>query len=246
MTMRSNLIDRTVENNNTQISFQLEWKNVKNFNLRIRKDGSVYVSANEQWGLDAVDGFILKKAEYILTSKKYFSEIGSYLGKPKQYVTGESYYFLGRDLRLKVIFCETRQIYDDGVFLYLLTDKVDDIEDKKRLVEDYFILQSRFIFGKLIGNWYPTFQKYDVPFPQLRIRQMKTRWGSCSLKTNTITLNRKLIEVPMSCIEYVVVHEFCHFIYPNHSKEFYRFLAMFIPDWKERKARLERCAQHYD
>lgn len=87
MTMRSNLIDRTVENNNTQISFQLEWKNVKNFNLRIRKDGSVYVSANEQWGLDAVDGFILKKAEYILTSKKYFSEIGSYLGKPKQYVT---------------------------------------------------------------------------------------------------------------------------------------------------------------
>ena len=45
---------------------------------------------------------------------------------------------------------------------------------------------------------------------------------------------------------YVVVHEFCHFIYPNHSKEFYRFLAMFIPDWKERKARLERCAQHYD
>ncbi len=246
MTMRSNLIDRTVENNNTQISFQLEWKNVKNFNLRIRKDGSVYVSANEQWGLDAVDGFILKKAEYILTSKKYFSEIGSYLGKPKQYVTGESYSFLGRDLRLKVIFCETRQIYDDGVFLYLLTDKVDDIEDKKRLVEDYFILQSRFIFGKLIGNWYPTFQKYDVPFPQLRIRQMKTRWGSCSLKTNTITLNRKLIEVPMSCIEYVVVHEFCHFIYPNHSKEFYRFLAMFIPDWKERKARLERCAQHYD
>lgn len=240
MTMRSNLIDRTVENNNTQISFQLEWKNVKNFNLRIRKDGSVYVSANEQWGLDAVDGFILKKAEYILTSKKYFSEIGSYLGKPKQYVTGESYSFLGRDLRLKVIFCETRQIYDDGVFLYLLTDKVDDIEDKKRLVEDYFILQSRFIFGKLIGNWYPTFQKYDVPFPQLRIRQMKTRWGSCSLKTNTITLNRKLIEVPMSCIEYVVVHEFCHFIYPNHSKEFYRFLAMFIPDWKERKARLER------
>jgi predicted metal-dependent hydrolase len=69
---------------------------------------------------------------------------------------------------------------------------------------------------------------------------MTSRWGSCQPKRGLITLNKRLLEVPRNCIEYVVMHEFVHFIHPNHSKQFYEFLSVLMPDWKERKAFLEK------
>lgn len=68
---------------------------------------------------------------------------------------------------------------------------------------------------------------------------MKTRWGSCILSKNQITLNENLIHFSERCIESVVIHEFCHFRYPNHSKEFYNFMTILMPDWKERKKELD-------
>lgn len=65
-------------------------------------------------------------------------------------------------------------------------------------------------------------------------------WGSCLPKKLIITLNKQLLEAPRNCIEYVVVHELCHLVHPNHSKQFYTFLTMFMPDWKERKTELEK------
>lgn len=76
--------------------------------------------------------------------------------------------------------------------------------------------------------------------PKLRIRDMDTRWGSCLAKKGIITLNKRLLEAPRDCIEYVVTHEFCHFIHPNHSKRFYDFLTMLLPDWKARKKVLDQ------
>ena len=74
---------------------------------------------------------------------------------------------------------------------------------------------------------------------------METRWGSCLVKKKIITLNKRLLEVPRNCIEYVVMHELCHLIYPNHSKQFYSFLTMLMPDWKERKDYLDKSAAYW-
>ena len=86
---------------------------------------------------------------------------------------------------------------------------------------------------------YPKFQKYGVAYPTVRYRNMVSRWGSCQPKRCVLTFNYALVEAPISCIEYVVVHEFTHFLQPNHSKMFYQQLAMFMPDWEERKKMLE-------
>ena len=81
--------------------------------------------------------------------------------------------------------------------------------------------------------------------PTLRIRDMETRWGSCLAKKGIITLNKRLLEAPRHCIEYVVTHEFCHFIHPNHSKQYYAFLTMLMPDWRERKKVLDENTANY-
>ena len=100
------------------------------------------------------------------------------------------------------------------------------------------LLADPAIFTEILDEVYPAFIPYGIVSPTLRIRTMKSCWGSCLVNKGIITLNRKLLMKPRECIEYVMVHELCHFIHPNHSKEFYKFMEQFMPDWKERKGRL--------
>ena len=100
------------------------------------------------------------------------------------------------------------------------------------------LLADASVFTEILDEFYPLFVPYGVKKPKLRVRTMKSCWGSCMVNKGIITLNRKLLMKPRECIEYVVVHELCHFIHPNHSKQFYGFMEQFMPDWKERKARL--------
>ena len=113
------------------------------------------------------------------------------------------------------------------------------------MVTRYLDEQCQTIFDEIISETYPVFQKYGVPMPALRIRNMETRWGSCLAKKEIITLNKRLLEAPRNCIEYVVMHEFCHFVHPNHSKHFYGFLATLMPDWRERKKTLDKSAVYW-
>ncbi len=112
------------------------------------------------------------------------------------------------------------------------------VELSKAKAGEESLLADVSIFTEILDEFYPAFIPYGVKKPKLRVRTMKSCWGSCLVNKGIITLNRKLLMKPRDCIEYVVVHELCHFIHPNHSKQFYGFMEQFMPDWKERKARL--------
>ena len=87
-------------------------------------------------------------------------------------------------------------------------------------------------------------EKYGIPMPKVSVRKMKTLWGSCSVNRGIITLNFYLIKAGIPYIDYVVLHELTHFLYPNHSKQFYMFLSNYMPDWKERKQVLDQDIVH--
>jgi len=70
---------------------------------------------------------------------------------------------------------------------------------------------------------------------------MSKRWGSWTRRSG-VWLNPELMKAPASCIDYVVTHELCHAVHGNHSKKFYELLRRVMPDWEQRKARLERMA----
>lgn len=236
---------RTVKANDKEIHYQLERKPVKNLNLRIRSDKSIYVSANSTVPIDEIDLFVISKASYISDAIDRFNEMAKYKPQPKQYVSGETFYIQGRALRLQVNKAEKDSILSDGVYLYLSVKDPEDTVRKSRIVNRYLNKQCKAVFEETINLIYPVFKKYDVCYPELRIRNMETRWGTCLAKKGIITLNKRLLEAPRTCIEYVVMHEFCHFIHPNHSKRFYSFLTMLMPDWKERKALLEKTAVYW-
>ena len=233
---------RTVFYEGNEISYQLEQKPVKNLNLRIHKDCKVYVSANPEVPVNKVDEFVVSKGQYICSAQKKFGEMALYSPKPKQYVSGETFYILGKGVRLKVEQASHNTISSDGVYLNLCIKDPQDFEKKKRMVSHFLDCQCDTTFGEVMSEIYPVFQKYGVAVPVLRLRNMETRWGSCLPRKGIITLNKRLLEAPRYCIEYVVMHEFCHFIHPDHSKHFYAFLTMLMPDWKERKKVLDQSA----
>ncbi len=92
----------------------------------------------------------------------------------------------------------------------------------------------------MVDKWYPAVECRGVAYPHVTIRAMTTRFGTCSVNRGRITLNSVLLKVPRECAEYVVLHELTHFLYPNHSSQFYAYIEGYMPDWKEREVRLKR------
>lgn len=223
-----------------EICYHLERKNVKNLNLRVRKDCSIFVSANETISCEEIDRFIFTKAPRILNAIDHFSEMEQYKPKPKQYVSGETFFIQGRGLRLQVSQAKKDSITTDGVYMFLEVRDINDLDKKRKLVNRFMDSQCKVIFNEVVEELYPLVKKHGVEKPCLKIRYMETRWGSCLVKKKMVTLNKRLLEVPRNCIEYVVMHELCHFIHPNHSKQFYSFMTMLMPDWKERKLYLDK------
>ena len=236
---------RAVTAGGREIPYSLERKPVKNLNLRVRKDGSVWVSADAGVPCEEIDAFVANKAPYIQKALDHFHEMAQYRPQPKQYVSGETFNILGRGLRLLVTQAAKDSISADGVYIHLSVHDLQDMEKKRRIVNRFLDQQCRMVFSNVMDALYPSFQKYGVPKPSLRIRGMETRWGSCLAKKGIITLNKRLLEAPRHCIEYVVMHELCHLVHPNHSRQFYAFLTMLMPDWKERKQYLDKTAAYW-
>ena len=91
-------------------------------------------------------------------------------------------------------------------------------------------------FSETATRFLPCFSEHAIPFSfsRLKGRAMKTLWGSCNRRTNTVTLNWALFAAPQACIDYVVLHELTHFLHLHHDKKFYGFIARYMPDYKER------------
>ena len=231
---------RIVKYEDTQIEYMFIRKEVKNINLRIKPDGRIFVSANAFVPASKIDEFVISKGKYILDALGKYKELQKYAPKPKQYISGESFTLLGRDLRLKVLEGTKESIEADGIYIFLTVKDKNDFKRKSVLVNRWIDKLCREVFEEMVNEVYGKFQKYGVKTPRIRIWDMKSRWGSCQPKRGIITLNTRLIEAPRNCIEYVVLHEFCHFIHPNNSKKFYAFVQMLMPDWKDRKKQLDK------
>lgn len=228
--------------NGKTIKYDFQRKNVKNINLRIKADRTVFLSANHSVSEQVIEEFIVSKSEYILKALAHYEDLAKYAPKPKQYVDGETFKIFGHDRRLKVLPGNNNRVESDESFVILTVKDVDDLDLKKRTMEKWLNDLCKQTINEICCSTYPRFQKYGIDFPIVRFRNMVSRWGSCQPKRCVLTFNYALVEAPISCIEYVVMHEFCHFLQPNHSRKFYQLLAMFMPDWKERKRILERTS----
>jgi predicted metal-dependent hydrolase len=206
-------------------------KNVKNITIKITKECEVVVSAPYFISDAYVQKFIALKQKWI--DKKLACL--SLLEKPKKYINKEKFLFLGENYFLKIIKDTKENAYIEGDTLFLHTTK-DDFLTKEKIIKQWYQKEAYKIYEEIIKRYKDIIGK-DIT--KLRVKSMKTRWGSCNYKKGYINLSLELIKKPLFAIEYVVFHELTHLLYPNHSKEFYGFIQKYMPDYKKRKELLK-------
>ena len=222
------------------IEFDLQRKNVKNINLSVRPDMSIVVSASEKVPIEYILGFLKTKAPWIIANVGYFKDVQSEHIADKEYLSGETFKYLGKQYRLKVE--ESDKI--EGVkyyrgYLYLSVNDRHNYTRKEKLINNWYREKAHEKFNESLQRMYQYLEKYGIDKPVIQIRKMKARWGSCIPEKQLILLNSELIKAPKLCIDYVVLHELIHFKYRNHDSNFYDFMTSLMPDWKQRKKILD-------
>ncbi len=236
--MKTNKQSHKILYGDREISFDLHRNGRKRLKIVVTPELAVEVFAPYHATEDQVLSAVYKKAPWI--SRK-LDKLASYhpLPTPKQYVSGETLVYLGRQYRLRVDTGKKQPAKLLGRYLNVWVANKSNRQDVQRAVEKWYRERSRQTIGRYLEKCQVITHRHDVPEPKLMIRDMKRRWGSCS-PAGRITLNLKLVQVPVHCIEYVIMHELCHLKYHNHSKAFYSLLARCQPDWRKRKAALDR------
>jgi predicted metal-dependent hydrolase len=179
---------------------------------------------------------VKKRANWILKQIRFFERFHP-VEPQKEYVSGETIKYLGRQYRIKVLISESNSVKLKGKYLQVYTI---DQKKTKELIYRWYKDKAEIKFQSIADMNLKKLNKYGIYKPRIRIRKMRTRWGSCNTENESILLNIELIKAPIHCVEYVIMHELCHLKYPNHTKEFYNFLSLVMPDWRARKQRLEK------
>jgi len=207
--------------------------------ITVRPDRSVVVTAPLNVGIERVVSKVRCRALWIKRQQRYFAEFLP-LVPSRKYVSGETHRYLGRQFRLRVLNHDKDHVKLVGRFIHVHTRAKQQTEKVRKLLDDWYLGRAREVFTHLMANQAQDMKRRLAALPHLRLRKMPKRWGSCTRRS--VYLNPELVRAPKACIEYVIAHELCHLVYPNHGREFYRLLRTTMPDWEIRKARLERIA----
>jgi len=217
------------------MSIKIIKKDIKHIYLKIKPSGEVILSVPKNTTKEDIEYVLKKRADWI-AKKKAFFEFHKKSIKEKEFVSGENFCYLGKNYRLKVIEAKEDNVKLQRGYIQLFIQDRHNTNRKKELLENWYKQKAKIYFNKVILK-YNSIIKQDIK--AVKIRKMRTRWGSCNASKKYINLNLKLIEKPKECIEYVVFHELAHLIHPNHSKKFYNYLDTFMSDWRKRKEKLE-------
>lgn len=217
--------------------YEYEWrrKPIKTLNLRVRPDGSLYVSSPPLVSQKEVERFLQKHRLFIEKTAMRRLTLAD----------GTSVYIFGKKMPLFIEAATGRHhacITENGVYLYVR--EKDNRDERIGLYRNLLRETAECVFPRVLERLYPVAAPHGVPYPQMKLRRMHSRWGSCIPTKRLITLNTYLVTAPLSCTDQVVLHELCHFLEPNHSVGFYAYLNRMMPEWRRWREALKEYAPY--
>lgn len=207
--------------------------------LYVHPDKRVEIRMPLLFSVDEIEPFLIKHSRWLfnrldLPEKKPV--------EPKKFVSGELHYFLGKQYPIEIVASDKNSVVFDNEKI-VIRQRVDKSTSQQvsgslsrqdlveKLLDRWYLEQAKRVFREISIPLVESMKKYNVAPKSFAIKKMKTRWGSCSSKGN-INLNLHLIKLPEQCIKEVILHELCHLVHFNHSKDFYALMTAEMPDWK--------------
>ena len=221
-----------------RIEFRLRCTNRRTLAITVQPDMGVLVTAPKKAVLNTVLGKVRKRAGWIRRQQRFFREFLPQT-PPRRYVSGETHRYLGRQYRLKVVEAGEAGVKLVGRFIWVHTPKKNDTTRVRKLVEAWYLAHAKERFARSVAESAARLGTRLASSPRMQLRRMPKRWGSWT-RRGVIYLNPELVKAPGSCVDYVVTHELCHLVHGHHGPAFYALLSRMMPDWEQRKRRLER------
>jgi len=222
------------------ISYRYCFLRRKTLTLSVHPDLSVLVKAPSGTNIDVIRNFVHRRGGWI---SKAWREFEQYLPKQprRRYISGETHRYLGRQYRLKAQQGDADSVKCLRGYLWVTTKSKPIPKRVKTLLQGWYRDHAKIVFRERLSICHQKLSREKIPLPALQIKRMACRWGSFSL-AGRITLNLELIKVPKEYIDYVIFHELCHFKIKNHSPKFWKFMKQLMPDFEERRRKLNLYA----
>ncbi len=218
------------------IHIEILRKGIKNLHLGVYPpDGRVRVAAPLRVSNEAVRLAVIGKLGWIKRQRARFE--AQPRQSPRQLVGGESHYFLGRRYRLRVTLQDEapRVVRRGGKSIELRVRLNSSTAQREAVMRKWYRAELTKLVPPLLSKWGPLL---GVHADDWRIKQMKTRWGTCNVKARRICLNLELAKKSPQCLEYIVVHELIHLLEASHNERFVALMDKHLPDWRSRRATL--------
>lgn len=233
-----NEIEVKLNNLNCVLNVKVIRKDIKNVHLKVFRDISAILSVPFTTPDEWVKEFILSKSNWLEKQVEKYKQSSGY-NNLTNLKSGSSTQMLGKDVRIFKRSDIKNFVVMDEHNITMHLKNIDDEVNSNKVFEKWWREKATDIFTNEVENLMPIFSKYGITKPQIVIKKMKTLWGSCNKVKNKITLNEYLLKADILCIQYVILHELTHLLHYGHNKDFYLFLTMHMPDWKERKKQLD-------
>lgn len=193
-------------------------KNIKNMYFRIDENSNLLITVNK---------FVSEKEIIKTINEKKAIILKMYNHKIKELDSNAYFIYLGEKYNI-VYENNIKQVTLHGNEVYTKDDK---------MLDKFYLNKCLELFQNRVNDKKTTFN--NLPYFTLKLRKMKTRWGVCNVRDKTITLNTELLKKDMTLIDYVIIHEMCHFYHPNHSKAFWDLVSGYYPYYKKARKLLK-------
>ena len=202
----------TITLDNQTFNVFITRKNNKNMYLRVKKDG-IYITCNYFITNSMIKSFIIKNESDIIKMNEIVQK------KEKK---NEEFYYLGNKYDVVILNTVSKiEFVGNQVFV-----------KNKTYLNTFLKNECERIFNERVKICYNLFEE-NIPYPKVMIGKMKRKWGYCNKKQELIKLNFELIKYSIDEIDYVIIHELCHFLEFNHSKNFWNYVKKYKPNYKE-------------
>lgn len=214
------------------------YRDVANLKISLNKDGLVTVVSPQKVTKKEIFKILESKKAWLDKHAKRLSVNQKYDYQNYTLNDGDCVHFLGREYPIKIVESKHNIVnyHDDHIQILLNPSVITNRKFKLQLLEEFYKDQADIILNNLVAKY---LKITNQEITRVTIKKTKTRWGSCNYVKKTINLNFNLVLRDIQAIEYVVLHEIAHLTHPNHSKEFYAYVASYMPDWKVREKRLK-------
>ncbi|MBV1757703.1 MAG: M48 family metallopeptidase [Dethiosulfatibacter sp.] len=217
-------------------------KNLKNLYVRVNPpEGKVTVSAPNDYPDKEIRLFILKKMPEITKIRDRM--LSQTRQTEREYVSGESHYLWGKPYRLQVVYEGNKyEIIKAPNKIILTAPRGSTKESRERAFNEWYRQELKRVLDGVVLTCEA---KTNLHADEYKIKNMKTKWGTCNIDKKRIWINLQLAKKPVECLEYLVIHELIHLIEKNHTHRFYALVEEFCPNWKDARKQLSEMPLDY-